>query len=267
MPIPHANINVDPCSNPNLPPPVSGASSTATPAVSGLGCGEKSVGVSGESRTFIGVFGQCESGDGIQGVSSATDHAGVAAINEKDGFGLWATSKNGEAGFFAGKVTVTADLQVNNNLNVSGEVMVSGDVKLWGGDVAERFPVSVGAAFTPGMVMSIGDDGNLVPCSSAYDKRVVGVVSGAGNLKPAVTLRHEDGEANAAVVALAGTVFCMADASYGPIDAGDLLTASVTPGHAMKAVDFASAFGAVIGKALAPMASGRGLIPMVVSLR
>jgi hypothetical protein len=166
-----------------------------------------------------------------------------------------------------GDLAVTGNLQVNQNVSVSGEVNVSGDVKLWGGDVAERFPVSVGAAFAPGMVMSIGADGNLVPCSHAYDKCVVGVVSGAGNLKPAVTLRNRDGEADAAVVALAGTVFCMADASSGPIEAGDLLTGSVTPGHAMKAVDFASAFGAVIGKALAPLASGRGLIQMVVSLR
>ena len=34
----------------------------------------------------------------------------------------------------------------------------------------------------------------------------------------------------------------------------------------MKAADFANATGALIGKALAPLADGRGLIPILVAL-
>ncbi len=41
-----------------------------------------------------------------------------------------------------------------------------------------------------------------------------------------------------ASVALAGTVTCKADASYGAIQVGDLLTTSPTPGHAMRAQSF-----------------------------
>jgi hypothetical protein len=57
------------------------------------------------------------------------------------------------------------------------------------------------------------------------------------------------------------------DAQYSSIDVGDLLTTSPTPGHAMKASDPLRAFGAVIGKALRPLGSGRGLIPILIALR
>jgi hypothetical protein len=57
------------------------------------------------------------------------------------------------------------------------------------------------------------------------------------------------------------------DASDTPIDIGDLLTTSATPGHAMKASDPQRALGAVIGKALRPLTSGRKLIPVLVALQ
>jgi hypothetical protein len=68
-------------------------------------------------------------------------------------------------------------------------------------------------------------------------------------------------------VALVGKVYCRVDAQYGPIELGDLLTTSVTPGHAMKASDPFRAFGAVIGKALQPLADGQGLIPVLIALQ
>jgi len=51
------------------------------------------------------------------------------------------------------------------------------------------------------------------------------------------------------------------------VEVGDLLTTSATPGHAMKATDNARAFGAVLGKALAPLPSGKGLVPILVTLQ
>jgi hypothetical protein len=57
------------------------------------------------------------------------------------------------------------------------------------------------------------------------------------------------------------------DASYGPIEVGDLLTTSETPGHAMKAADASRAFGAVIGKALSALPEGRALVPILVALQ
>jgi hypothetical protein len=61
-------------------------------------------------------------------------------------------------------------------------------------------------------------------------------------------------------------VWCKVDADCGPVEVGDMLTTSPTPGHAMRAVDPVRAFGAVVGKALGSLQSGRGLIPILVTL-
>ena len=68
-------------------------------------------------------------------------------------------------------------------------------------------------------------------------------------------------------IALVGKVYCKADATYGAISVGDLLTTSATPGHAMKADDPLRAFGAVLGKALGTLPGGTGLIPILVALQ
>jgi hypothetical protein len=68
-------------------------------------------------------------------------------------------------------------------------------------------------------------------------------------------------------VSLMGKVYCKVDAQYAPIEVGDLLTTSPTPGHAMKAADPLKAFGTIVGKALRPLAAGKGLIPILVALQ
>ena len=66
-------------------------------------------------------------------------------------------------------------------------------------------------------------------------------------------------------LALAGRVPVKVDADYGAIRAGDLLVASPTPGHAMRADDPAP--GTVIGKALEPLGGGTGRVTMLVMMR
>ena len=116
-------------------------------------------------------------------------------------------------------------------------------------------------------MMVIDDEGALRPCQDAYDSKVTGVISGAGDYKPGIVLDKRSSTANRLPLALAGTVCCKIDASFGSVAAGDLLTTSATRGHAMKANDPSQAFGAVIGKALRPLVKGRGLIPILVSLQ
>ena len=55
------------------------------------------------------------------------------------------------------------------------------------------------------------------------------------------------------------------DASHGAILAGDLLTSSPTPGHAMATL--APAPGTIVGKALEPLESGTGVIRVLVMAR
>lgn len=148
-----------------------------------------------------------------------------------------------------------------------GLEMVNGDIILTNADCAEDFSVADPAAIEPGTVMVI-DHGSMLKASDrAYDKRVAGVISGAGDLKPGITLGKQPSQDNRLPLALAGKVYCKVDAQYGPIDVGDLLTSSSTLGHAMKATDPAKSFGAVIGKALGSLAAGTGLIPIIVALQ
>ena len=139
----------------------------------------------------------------------------------------------------------------------------SGDIKLSGADCAEEFLVCA-YDITPGTVLVIGD-GNLRPCKEPYDRRVAGIVSGGNGYSPGIILDRVGGT-NRMPVALTGKAYCNVDAQYGPIEVGDLLTTSPTPGHAMKARDPAMSFGAVLGKALAPLPSGKGMVPVLVSL-
>ena len=142
----------------------------------------------------------------------------------------------------------------------------SGDITLNNADCAEEFDV-VSLDIEPGTVMVVAADGRLAPCRQAYDTRVVGVVSGAGSYRPALVLDRRDTGAPRLPIALMGKVYCWADASGGAIGAGDLLTTGEVSGHAIKASDLARATGAIVGKALAPLAAGRKLIPILVTAR
>ena len=99
-------------------------------------------------------------------------------------------------------------------------------------------------------------------------KRVVGVVAGARDaLKPAIPLGHVPRRVDVAGVALVGTTYCLADADQDPIAVDDLLWSAARPGHARKAAEPERSFGAVVGKALAPLQQGQGSIPIVIALQ
>jgi hypothetical protein len=134
-------------------------------------------------------------------------------------------------------------------------------------DIAEDFGVQPGAVIDPGTVVVLDQLGRLRPGDDSYDRKVAGVVCGAGKFRPAIILDRQPAESNSLSVALTGKVCCKVDAQYSPIEVGDLLTTSPTEGHAMKASDPSKAFGAVIGKALHPLPLGQGMIPILVALQ
>jgi hypothetical protein len=107
----------------------------------------------------------------------------------------------------------------------------------------------------------------LQESQQAYDKRVAGVISGAGDLRPGIVLDKQQTQGNRMPIALLGKVYCKVDARNSPVEVGDLLTTSSTPGHAMKAADPLKAFGSVIGKALRPLAAGQGMVPILIALQ
>lgn len=157
----------------------------------------------------------------------------------------------------------------NEKLHVAGRVKC-GTLEITGGsDIAEPFDIVEDVTIMPGMVVVIDphNPGQLTVSKEAYDTCVAGVISGAGGIKPGLTLTQEtmfDGTQN---VALAGRVYARCDASYGKIEPGDLLTTSSTPGYAMKITDYDKANGAILGKAMTSLNDGQGLVLILVSLQ
>jgi hypothetical protein len=242
-----------------------------------------------------GVYGRSKNRNGVYGVSSAAEHSGVVGQNDngtgvlgrsKNSRGVWGLSDMAEGVIAQTRSSATAALaayQSNPDSNTAalyakhdgnrtaaffqGDVEVTGDIRLQNADCAEDFDISGFEKVEPGTVMVIDSEGSLRQSDLPYDKRVAGVISGAGIYKPALILDKQESSENRMPIALMGKVYCKVDASYGAIEVGDLLTTSPTPGHAMKADEPMKAFGSVIGKALRPLASGEGLIPILIALQ
>ena len=231
-----------------------------------------------------GVFGftQVPDGAGVMGAHGSGGHGvigsgGMGVIGTGTVIGVWGQAKGaGWAGYFSGPVKVEGkcslvDIEVTGTLRgslaVERDLTVSGDVFLKQRDMAERFDLAPAADCVPGMVMVACDDGTVVPCSRAYDKRVLGVVSGAGTLRPAITLGAQDRGAPSAAIALVGTAYCLVDATHAAVEVGDLLTTSETRGHAMKATEAGRIPGTVIGKALGSARNGCALVPILVAVQ
>jgi hypothetical protein len=187
-------------------------------------------------------FATTGSGRGVWGISHSPQGVGVYGNN---------TDPNGWAAYFDGK-TATRSLHI-----------------IGGADLAEPFDTEADESVRPGSLMVIDplNPGKLTLSELPYDSRVAGIVSGAGGVNPGITLQQDGLLEGKSLVAIAGRVYCLADADTGPIQAGDLLTTSSTPGHAMKAADRERSHGAIIGKAMSSLDQGTGLVLVLVNLQ
>lgn len=167
----------------------------------------------------------------------------------------------------------TGDMRVQGdilgNLNVKGTVAAQ-VLQITGADIAEPFNVTDTDTIQSGTVVAIDpkQPGRLRTADKAYDSTVAGIISGANGINTAIIMKQEGTLADGShMVALSGRVYCWADASYGQIKPGDMLTTSDTPGHAMKASDHKKAQGAIIGKAMTELKHGKGLVLTLVTLQ
>lgn len=101
--------SVQASSSSSIHPAVSGTNTDGGDGVRGISTGGTGTGVRGFGHN--GVYGTSGTGDGVLGVSEAPQHAGVSAINDKGGFGLWARAAR--AGHFEGDVAVRGNITVN----------------------------------------------------------------------------------------------------------------------------------------------------------
>lgn len=209
-------------------------------------------GVHGKSGSGRAVYGEnTGKGDGVGGFS--VDGTGTAGVSST-GNGVYGRSDTGQAGWFDGNVYAT------------GTIMAT-DFVFSGRDIAERFYTVIDdIEIDPGSVVIFKENQLVEPCSKEYDRRVAGIVAGAGSLHPGVVLGFSDPINQSVPVSLFGTAFCKVDANYSPIEVGDLLTSSPTSGHAMAARSTNRVLGTIVGKALKAQTSGLGLIPVLVTL-
>ena len=148
-----------------------------------------------------------------------------------------------------------------------GDITVDGNVNAKWQDVAEWVPSTQKLA--PGTVVVLDPErSNHVLASNApYDTAVAGVVSG----RPGLTL-GEAGDGKT-LVATTGRVKVRVDATRAPIRIGDLIVTSDVEGVAMQSEPLTvggrkfHSPGTIIGKALEPLAGGRGEILVLLSLQ
>ena len=148
-------------------------------------------------------------------------------------------------------------VNLQGDLNVTGTIYASTAVYS-GADLAEIYPSA--DVLEPGDTVIISEtrDGYIEKSKTANDTKVAGVIS----TEPGIVLNSGE---KGYKLALVGKVPVKVTNEGGNIKRGDLLVASSTPGHAMKASDPKP--GTVIGKALENSTGSRGKILALVNLQ
>jgi len=220
----------------------------------------------------------------VAGSGTGTDNPALYVTNAAtSGIGIFSVLSSSDANLvlankaagdlikgFSGATGGDLMFQVNN----AGQVYCADELSCksllirGGADFAEPFALS--NEQVPGGAVMVIDPlrpGHLKLSTEAYDSKVAGIVSGAGGGQPGVVLTQTGVLEDGRNVALSGRVYALVDADYSPVEPGDLLTTSSTPGYAMKASDVGRRSGAVLGKAMTPLPTGRGLVLVLVSLQ
>jgi hypothetical protein len=237
-------------------------------------------GIYGGSNSGTGVYGQAHNEGGV----AVMGRAGSSAVNSTGGW-FEASASTGKAVYALSANGIAVEATSSNiGLKATGGQAAAefyGNLKIYehgttnlvlelgkGLDYAEGFNVSTkNDHIGPGTVLVIDSEhpGMLAISTQAYDRRVAGIVSGANNLGAGVRLGGDIFDHD---VALAGRVYCNVVAGDDPIQPGDLLTTSRVPGYAMKVTDAPASQGAILGKAMEPLAAGqRGMILVLVTLQ
>jgi hypothetical protein len=228
------------------------------------GISESAIGVFGMSESGKGVYGESTSGPAVEGRSASqygvqgrsSSSIGVRAVSDSNVVALQAVGQAG--GILIDAWTGSRRFRVDG----TGNVYAVGSFNPGGADFAEMLPGRDG--LEPGDVLAIDADGRLTRSVEAYQASVAGVYSTA----PGVVGGVGEGQSAEGKVPLAvvGVVPVKASAENGAIRPGDMLVASATPGHAMRAGS-RTPIGCVLGKALTGLAEGTGTVTLLVMVR
>lgn len=125
--------------------------------------------------------------------------------------------------------------------------------------VAEVVPMASDVEVGDVVVASRENPGSAIRSNIAEDRAVMGVAV----IDSGVQLGSSPQEKQMAV-AISGIVLCKVDATYRPIEVGDLLVTSTMPGFASGASNPLP--GTLLGKALEPLRTGQALVHVLVTL-
>ena len=173
-------------------------------------------------------------------------------------------SSNGNVGI--GTTNPTFKLHVVGDANFTGAV-TGANISATYQDVAEWVPAS--RELEPGDVVVLNTDKNneVTVAATPYSTSVAGVVSHQPGLTLGIAADNKE------MIATTGRVKVRVDATRAPIKVGDLLVTGEKAGVAMKSEPMdinGRKFhqpGTIIGKALEPLASGEGMILVLLSLQ
>jgi hypothetical protein len=238
-------------------------------------------GVHGEGSSY-GVYGLCNDdfdlniGVYANGGSSGSNNAyAVQGKVSRDGTGTYYSGHFSDDGVGGAYLGLYADVRTGGPIDLA-EYILDTYADTEHGDV---------------LVADPDNNESVVKADKAFDSSVVGIVSTKPHMVMGVELimDEETGEmyedVDAAQLSLAGRVPVKVTDENGPIQRGDMLTTSSTPGHAMKwtLIDVAQAQdfeelksilaenekrrNAILGKALEPHESGDGKIIALLSLQ
>jgi len=263
------------------------------------GEGENGPGIAGRSQAGNGLEGSSTNGYGLfahsdNNHSIYVDGAGLHGVYVEsagwDGVAVWSAATAGMYVHSAGADGILVDTANWDGVHVVGPVggayygsgkkgdedfavLNTGEVRSKVGfaapthGFAENMAVEGAlAGYEPGdvLVAATTGKGAVALSSVAYSPAVIGVYAAS----PAVVGGQAvvtGQQAGGVPVTILGMVLCKVSAENGPISPGDLLVTSATPGHAMRADQAPQ--GTVLGKALEALASGTGVILVLVTLQ
>ena len=240
------------------------------------GVSDASKGDGGNASGVAGIFnGTSGTGSGVIGISLAPKGAGVTGqANSSTGVSGTTGGSSGVGGYFdntAGGNIIIGAVNGTHKFRVdgTGKGFFDGGTQTGGADFAESVAIAGERGLRgPGdlLVVDATATRQLTLANEPYSTLVAGIYS----TKPGVLATpHSMDEvaANEIPLAIVGIVPCKVSAENGPIQPGDLLVSSSTPGHAMKGTDRSRMLGAVVGKALEPLKEGKGVIQVLVTLQ
>lgn len=236
-----------------------------------------------------GVEGSAPGPKGV-GVHGIGGHEGVLAEGSGDlsaiglhakgfGYGLFSETYlgvTGIAGVFhnptGGDILLgTSGYTMDRKFRVDGSGNVFANSYSTGGaDFAEAVSVEKAQRnYEPGDVLVIDASGDrkVALSQSPYSTLVAGIYSTKPGIVASPALRLEERPGSQVPVAVVGIVPCKVTAANGPIRRGDLLVSSSELGYAMKGTDRSRMIGAVVGKAMQPLETGKGTIEVLITLQ